>query len=121
VDVYDLFGGKRGLFAYLEGADGGRLETQVGLEILRDFSDQPLERQFSDQQLGGLLVSADFSEGDGAGTVAMGLLDTPGGRRRLPRRLGCELLSGGFPSGGLTCGLLRTSHSVSLQHAQLDQ
>merc|ERR1719203_1723332 len=32
------------------------LETQISLEILCDFSDQPLERQLPDQKLSALLV-----------------------------------------------------------------
>ena len=104
---------------YLEGSDGSRLETQICLEILCDFSDQSLEWQFSDQQLGGLLVSADFSECHCSGTVTMRLLHAARGGGGLPGRLGGELLPGGFSSRGLTSGLLRTSHFVSLQHTKL--
>ena len=40
----------------------------------------------------------------------MGLLDSAGGRSGLAGSLGGELLPGGLSSGGLTCGLLGTSH-----------
>lgn len=40
------------LAGFLEGHDGGALEAEIGLEVLRDFADQALERQLADQQLG---------------------------------------------------------------------
>ena len=59
-------GGERsGSVSHLKGADGGALETQVGLEVLGDLPDQPLEGQLADQQLGGLLVATDLSESHG--------------------------------------------------------
>ena len=64
-----------GLGRLLEGQDGGRLEAQVGLEVLRDLADQALEGQLADQQLRRLLVLADLAQGDGTGAVAVGLLD----------------------------------------------
>ena len=57
----------------LQGQDGGRLEAQVGLEVLRDLTHQALEGQLADQQLGRLLVLADLAQGDGARPVAVGL------------------------------------------------
>ena len=53
----------------LEGADGGRLEPQVGLEVLGDLPHQALERQLADEQLSRLLVPPDLTEGDGTGTI----------------------------------------------------
>ena len=52
--------------SFLESADCCGLKTQVCLEILCDFTDQTLERQFSDQQLRGLLVSSDFTKSYGS-------------------------------------------------------
>ena len=94
----------------LEGGDGGRLESQVSLEVLRDFSDETLEWELSDEELGRLLVSSDLSESDGAGSVPMRLLDSASGWGRLSGSLGGELLSRGFASGRLSCGLFSTSH-----------
>ncbi|KYN00179.1 hypothetical protein ALC62_09059, partial [Cyphomyrmex costatus] len=54
---------------FLESADGGALKTQIGLEILRDFTNQPLERQLPDQQLSRLLVSSNFSKSHGTGPI----------------------------------------------------
>jgi hypothetical protein len=69
-----------GLNGLLESTDSRRLEAEVGLEVLSDFSYETLKRQFADEELGGLLVATNLSEGDGTGLVAMGLLDTAGGR-----------------------------------------
>jgi hypothetical protein len=67
--------GPRGL---LEGDDGGRLEAQVGLEVLGDLTDQALERELADQELGGLLVAADLAERNSSRAVAVGFLDVAG-------------------------------------------
>lgn len=99
-----------GLAGFLEGHDGGTLEAQVGLEVLSDLADQPLERKLADQELGALLVATDLTEGDGAGPVTMGLLDAAGGGRALTGGLGGELLPRGLASGRLASGLFGTSH-----------
>jgi hypothetical protein len=101
-----------GLGSFLKSADGGRLETQIGLEVLSDFSHQTLERQLADEELGRLLVTSDLTESDGTGAVSVGLLDATGRGGRLPGGLGGELLAGGFATGGLTGGLLGTGHLV---------
>ena len=49
----------------LQSTDGGRLESQVRLEVLCNFADQALEREFADQKLGRFLVATDFTESDG--------------------------------------------------------
>ena len=49
----------------LEGTDCRRLEAEVGFEILSDFTDETLEGEFADQELGGFLVTTDFTKGDG--------------------------------------------------------
>ena len=99
-----------GLAGLLEGHDGRALETQVSLEVLGDLTDQALEGQLADEQLGGLLVPPDLTEGHGTGPVPVGLLHTPGGGGGLAGSLGGKLLPGGLASGGLPGGLLGTSH-----------
>ena len=94
----------------LEGKDGGRLETEVGLEVLGDLADETLERELADQELGRLLVATDLTESHGARAVPVRLLDASGGRGGLASGLGGELLAGGFASGGLAGGLLGTGH-----------
>ena len=46
------------------------------LEILRDFTHQPLERKLPDQKLCRLLVPANLSESDGTRAETMRLLNT---------------------------------------------
>lgn len=101
------------LAGFLECHDGGTLESQVGLEVLGDFSDETLEGQLADEKLGALLVATDLAEGDGARPVAMGLLHTSGGGSALASSLGGELFAGRLASGGFASGLLRTGHGVS--------
>lgn len=103
-----------GFRGFLERRDGGRLEPEVGLEVLGNLTDETLERELSDQELGRLLVSTDFTERDGARTVPVWLLDAAGGWRGLSCGLGGELLSRGLASGGFTCGLFSTSHDESV-------
>jgi len=72
----------------LKGTDGCTLEPEISFEVLSNFSDQPLERQFADEKLGGFLVATDLTEGDSTGAVPVGLLDTAGRGGRLPGSLG---------------------------------
>jgi len=100
-----------GLASLLKSSNSSRLEPEIGLEVLGDLPDQTLEGELADEQLGGLLVSPDLTESDGAGPVSVGLLHSASGGRGLPGSLGGQLLPGSLSSGGLTGGLLGTSHS----------
>ena len=40
-----------GFTGFLEGHDGGRLESKIGLEVLSNFTDQSLEWKFSEKKL----------------------------------------------------------------------
>ena len=102
------------LAGLLQGHDSGALEAQVRLEVLSDFSHQPLEGQFADQQLGGLLIAADLPQSHGPGPVAVRLLDAAGGRSALTGGFSSELLPRGFTTGGFTSGLLGSSHCLGL-------
>lgn len=56
---------KVGFDGLLEGTDGGGLEPEIGLEVLRDFTDQTLEGELADEELGRFLIATDLSESDG--------------------------------------------------------
>ena len=99
-----------GLGRLLQGHHGGALEPQVGLEVLGDLTDQTLEGQLADEELGGLLVPPDLPEGDCARPVPVRLLDSSGGGGRLPGSLGGQLLPWSLSSGRLAGGLFSTSH-----------
>ena len=98
------------LAGLLEGHDGGALESEVGLEVLGDLTDQTLEGQLADQKLGGLLVTTDLTKSDGTGPVPMGLLHSSGGRGALSGSLGGQLLPWSLASSRFTGGLFRASH-----------
>ncbi len=100
-----------GLAGFLQGHDGRALESQIGLEILSNLTDQALEGQLADQQLRALLVTTDLTEGDSSWPVSMGLLHSTGSRGALPCCLGGQLLSWGLASSWFSCGLLRSCHS----------
>jgi hypothetical protein len=103
-----------GLAGLLQGHDGRALEAQVGLEVLGDFTDQALEGQLADEELGALLVATDLTQSHGSGSVTVRLLDSAGGGCALAGSLGGELLAGSLASGGLAGGLLGTGHCFGL-------
>ena len=86
----------------LESTDGGRLESQVRLEILCNFTNQTLEWELSDEELGRLLVTTDFTESDGSWLVSVWLLDTTGRRCGFTSSLGSKLLTRSLSSSGFT-------------------
>ena len=91
-----------GLNRLLKSADGRGLEAEVGLEILSDFTDETLEGELSDQELGGLLVATDLTKSDSSWLISVGLLDTSGRRGGLSGGLGSKLLTRGLASGRFT-------------------
>ena len=99
-----------GLARLLQRHHGRTLEAQVGLEVLRDFAHQPLERQLADQQLRGLLVAADLAQGHGARPVAVRLLHAACGGSALAGRFSGQLLARRLAASGLTSSLLSASH-----------
>jgi len=98
------------LAGLLKSANGSRLESEISFEILSDFSDETLEGKLPDEELSGLLVSPDLTESHSSGPVSVRLLDSSGGWSRFPGSFGCQLLPGSLSSGGLTGGLLSSSH-----------
>jgi hypothetical protein len=55
-----------GLTGFLECSNGGGLESQVCLEILGNLTNETLEWELSDQELGRFLVTTDFTKSDGS-------------------------------------------------------
>lgn len=58
-------GDEVGLDGLLKSTDGGRLEAEVRLEVLSNFTNKTLEGQLADQELSALLVTTDFTQSDG--------------------------------------------------------
>lgn len=96
-------GDEVGLDGLLESADGGALEAEVALEVLSDLTDETLEGELADEELGRLLVATDLTESDGTRLVAVRLLHATGRRGGLASSLGSELLTGGLATSGLAC------------------
>ena len=97
-------------WGFLQSCDSSRLESQVSFEVLSDFSDQSLERQFSDEQFSRFLVSSDLSKSNSSWSVSVWLLDSTSCWCRFASCLGGELLSWSLSSGGFSCSLLGTGH-----------
>ena len=85
----------------LKGTDSRRLEAEIRLEILGNFSDKALEWQLADQELGRFLIATDLTESDSSRLIAMGLLDTTSRRCGLPSSLRGELFTRGLATSGL--------------------
>jgi len=99
------------LGSLLESEDGRRLEAEIGLVVLSNLTNETLEGELADEQLGGLLITTDFTESDRSGPETMGLLDTSrDGDGSLASSLGSELLTRSLSTSRFTSGLLGTSH-----------
>ncbi len=101
-----------GLSGFLEGEDGGGLETEVVLELSSDLTDESLEGELSDEELGGLLETSDFAERNGSWSETVGLFDTSGSSGLLGGLLVGNVLAGGFASGVLSRGVLGACHGI---------
>jgi len=97
----------------LEGHDSTGLESEIGLEVLSDLSNQTLEWELSDQKFSALLVTSDLSQSDSTWSISVWLLDTTVRWVGLSGSLRSELLSWGLSSCGLSCGLLGSSHVLT--------
>lgn len=86
----------------LKSTDGGRLESEIGLEVLSNLTNQTLEGELSNEELGRLLITTDLTESDSSWLISVGLLDTSGRWCGLASGLGGELLTRGLATGGFT-------------------
>ena len=75
------------------------LETQIGLEVLSDFSHKTLEGQLADQQLGRFLIATDLTKSDRTRPVTMWFLNATRGRSTLTSCLCGELFAWRFSTG----------------------
>jgi len=94
----------------LESTNGRALEAEIGLEVLSNLTDETLEGELADEELSGLLITTNLTEGDGSRLIAMGLLHTTGRWVRLAGSLGGESLAGSLSTSGFAGSLLGASH-----------
>ena len=80
------------------------METTVAhLEVLGNLTNETLEGELADEQLGRLLVATNFTERDGTGPEAVRLLHTTGrGLHRIKHM--AVLVSGGVAADEATAG-----------------
>merc|ERR1712156_1380941 len=71
---------KIGFRCFLKCHDSTGLKSQISFVILSNLTNQTLERQLSQQQFSGLLVSSDFSQGYSSWSISMGFLYSSSGR-----------------------------------------
>jgi hypothetical protein len=80
--------------------DGRENSPEVGVELLGDLSNKPLERELLDEQVGGLLILSDLLKRPGcARAIAVRLANLSSCFCALSCGLGCELPSRCFASG----------------------
>ena len=72
---------------------------------MRDLTDETLEWELADEELGRLLITTDLTESDGSWLIPVGLLDTSGGWSALAGCLAGKLLSWGLSSRRFACEL----------------
>ena len=101
-----------GLGGFLEGEDSGALESEVVLVLSGNFTNESLEWELADEELGTLLESSDFTEGNGTWSESMGLLDTTGGGSLLGSSLVGDVLSWVLGASVLAGGLFCACHCV---------
>ena len=98
------------LAGLLKSHDGRRLEAEVSLEVLRNLTDKTLEGQLANQKLGGLLITANFSQSNSTRSVPMRLLDSSGGWSTFASCLGRELFPWGLATSRFASCLLGSGH-----------
>ena len=94
----------------LKGEDSGALETEVVLELGSDFTDESLEGELADEELGGLLETSDLTESDGTWSEAVGLLDTTSSDDLLGSLLVGDVFAGSFATSVLASSVLCACH-----------
>jgi len=98
------------LRGFLESKDGRGLESQVGLEIVGNLSNESLERKFSNEELSRFLELSDLSKGDGTWSESVWSLDSTGLWGLTLRLLVSNVLSWGLSSSVLSSGMLGSCH-----------
>jgi len=99
-----------GFRGFLESENRGGLESELAVEFVSDFSDESLERKLSKEEVGGLLISSDFSEGDCTGSESVWSLDTSLGWGGFSCSLSGKGFFGSFSGGGFSRSLFSSGH-----------
>ena len=100
----------------LKGEDSRGLESEISLELRSDLSNESLEGELSNEELGALLEAADLTESDGAGSESVGLFNATSIAAScfLSGNLDGNSLSGSLATGVLASSLLCSCHFNNL-------
>jgi hypothetical protein len=98
--------------SFLKSHDSRRLEAEISLEILSDFTNQALKGKLADEKLSRFLVTTDFTKSHSTGTITMGLLNTTSCWSTLTSCLSSKLFTRGLATGRFASGLLCTRHDI---------
>jgi hypothetical protein len=110
---------KISLGSLLKRRDGVGLEAQLGLEVLSDLANQPLERKLAEEEIRILLVLANLAQSHSPRAKAVRLLYPASRGRRLASSLGSESTPGGLATGRPASRLLGSCHAVLLSPFRL--
>jgi hypothetical protein len=101
-----------GFRSFLQSSNSRRLEAEIPPETRGNLTNESLKWQLSDEEICGLLVFPDFSEGHSTRPETMLLFGTLGVNHRcgLAGSFGTQGLAWGFTTGGLPSCLLGSSH-----------
>ena len=86
------------------------MESEICFELRSDLSNESLEGELSDEELGALLEAADLTESDGAWSESVSLLNATSLWGFLGGSLDGNSLSGSFATGVLASCLLGPCH-----------
>ena len=89
------------LSSLLEGKDSGGLESDVLVELRGDPADESLEGELSDEVLGGVLKTSDWTESKSSGSESAGLIDSTTSRNEasILWQLLSDMLTGSHATG----------------------
>ncbi|EPZ32224.1 HECT-domain-containing protein [Rozella allomycis CSF55] len=100
--------------SFLKSTNSSRLETEISLEVLSNFTNKSLKWQFTDQKFSRFLVTTDFTKSDSSWSVTVSLFDTSsaGCWCRLACSFGCQLFAWSFTTSRFACSLFSTCHLI---------
>jgi hypothetical protein len=87
----------------LKCANSRGLKAEVCSEVMRNLTDEALERQPADQKLRRFLVPTDLTKSHSSRLVSVGLLNTAGTGCDFSSSLGSKILPRGFDSSPVIC------------------
>ena len=86
------------------------MESELLVESVGNFSDESLEWELSEEEISGLLISSDFSEGDGTWSESVWFFDTTSGSGSFSGGLSGKGFLWGFSRGRFSGGLFSSGH-----------